>query len=100
MAWGVERPAPGPGAPPPDPRASSVTGVHLLDLAEVLVADRAALELHRRRQLVAAGQPVAANDREALYLLHARQSLVGGVDARLDRRPHGRLRRQRGEVTA
>ena len=31
----------------------------------VLLVDRLALELHRRRQLVAAGQPVALDDREA-----------------------------------
>ena len=51
--------------------------VHRLDLGGVLLGDRLALELHRRRQLVAAGQPVARDDREPLDLLDARELGVG-----------------------
>ena len=49
----------------------------------VLRRDRLALELHRRRQLVAAGQPVAGDDRELLDLLDARELGVALVDRRL-----------------
>ena len=61
----------------------------------VLLGDRLALELHRRRQLVAAGQPVAREMRELLDLLDARELRVGGVDARLHRRAHPLVARQR-----
>jgi hypothetical protein len=46
--------------------------VHLVDLLRVLLGDRLALELHRRRQLVASWEPVTLDDRELLDLLHAR----------------------------
>src|SRR3954453_10606231 len=58
--------------------------VERLDLGGVLLVDRLALELHRGRQLVAAGQPVALDDVELLDLLHPRELLVGPVDALLD----------------
>ena len=51
--------------------------VHRLDLRGVLLGDRLALELHRRRQLVATGQPVAPDDRELLDLLDAGELRVG-----------------------
>src|SRR3954467_11655787 len=68
------------------PWSASATSaaVQRRDLLGVLLGDRPALELHRRRHLVAAGQPVAPHDVEALDLLHARQLGVGGVDAGLD----------------
>src|SRR4051794_27586015 len=53
--------------------------VHRVDRGGVLLLDRPPLELHRRRQLLAARQPVAAHEREALDLLDARQPRVGGV---------------------
>src|SRR4051794_8690562 len=55
-----------------------------LDAIGVLRRDRLALELHRRRQLVAAGLPLLGEQREALDLLDARELLVGAVDRRGD----------------
>src|ERR1700758_2492607 len=43
--------------------------VQRLDLVVVLLVDRLALELHRRRQLVAAGLPIARDEVELLDLL-------------------------------
>src|SRR3954470_22665741 len=68
------------------PWSASATSaaVQRRDLLGVLLGDRPALELHRRGHLVAAGQPVAAHDVEALDLLHAGELRVGGVGAGLD----------------
>src|SRR6202022_2347682 len=49
-------------------RLSYSAAVHRVDLRLVLGGDRLALELHRRRQLLAPWQPVATDDRELLYL--------------------------------
>src|SRR5919204_1455913 len=68
--------------------ASRLPRVHRLDLGRVLLADRLALELHRRRQLVAAREPVARQDRELLDLLDARELDVGGLDALADGGEH------------
>src|SRR3954452_4294686 len=65
------------------PPAPLLAGVHRLDLRRVLLGNRLALELHRRRQLVTAGGPVALDDRELLDLLDAGELLVGGVDGLL-----------------
>src|SRR3954470_19298822 len=57
-----------------------VSRIERLDLGPVFVRDRTALELHRRGQLVAAGQPLLLEQRPALDLLHPRQGGVGLVD--------------------
>src|SRR5271165_7557447 len=49
-----------------------LAGVHPLDQLRVAGRDRLALELHRRRQLLAAGQPVARDDLKALEPFDAR----------------------------
>src|SRR5205823_2534308 len=59
----------------------ALRGVHRVYLRGVLLGDGLALELHRRRQLVTAGQPVALHERELLDSFHARELGVGGVDA-------------------
>src|SRR5439155_3158954 len=59
------------------------SGVHGLDFLGVLAVDRLALELHRRRQLVAARLPVARDDVELLDLFDPRELGVGRVDALL-----------------
>src|SRR4051794_24249290 len=64
-------------------RATRLLRVELLDLVGVLLVDRLALELHRRRQLVAARLPVHRQDLEALDLLDPGELLVGRVDALL-----------------
>ena len=69
-------------------------GVHRVDRLRVLLGDRPALEFHGGGQLIAAGQPVAGQDREPLDLLHPGQSLVGGVDPCLNRLDHLRLGRR------
>ena len=51
------------------------SGVELFDLRGVLLGDRLALQLHRRRQLVAARLPLLGQDRELLDLLDARHLL-------------------------
>src|SRR4051794_34233700 len=71
----------------PEPGAASA-GVQRLDLPLVLLADRLALELHRRRQLVAARRPVAPDDREPLDLLHPRELRVARVHGALDLLAH------------
>src|SRR5204862_1310372 len=58
--------------------------VKRVDLFRVLLGDRLALELHRRRQLIAAGLPVDREDLEALHLLDAGELLVSCVEALLD----------------
>ena len=50
---------------------SALVRVERVDLGGVLRVDRLALELHRRRQLVAARLPVDRQDREPLDLLDA-----------------------------
>src|SRR4051794_670602 len=55
------------------------------DLLLVLLGDRLALELHRRRELVAARLPVALDEVELLDLLDPGEALVRRVDALLDR---------------
>src|SRR4051794_32101751 len=85
-------------APSTRTRASRVTRllrVQLLDLVGVLLVDRLALELHRRRQLVATRLPVHRQDLEPLDLLDARQLLVGRVDALLHGVDHRLLARER-----
>src|SRR4051794_25722138 len=62
--------------------------VQLLDLRLVLLVDRLALELHRRRQLVAARLPIRREDLELLDLLDAREVLIGAVDPLLHRVDH------------
>src|SRR5438270_10535797 len=62
--------------------------VHRVDLLRVLLRDRLALELHRRRELVAARQPVARDDRELLDPFDARKPLVGRVHGLLHRYAH------------
>ena len=58
--------------------------IHRLDLLGVLRRDRLALELHRRRQLVAAGQPSRPRTIVNFLICSTRDELrVGGVDARL-----------------
>src|SRR5436305_12714625 len=54
-------------------------GIETFDFWGVLLGDRLALELHRRRQLLAARQPFVAQQRELLDLLHAREAAVGDV---------------------
>src|SRR3954469_14619457 len=49
--------------------ATPPSGVERLDALGVLVRDRTALELHRRGQLVAAGQPLVGQQVEAFDLL-------------------------------
>src|SRR5690349_18452490 len=75
-------------------------GVHGFDLRRVLGADRLALELHGRRQLVAARQPIALQQREALDLLDPGELGVGRLDGLLDGRPHALVAGQRGQVGA
>src|SRR5829696_6395350 len=68
-------------------RISSSIGsalVERLDLLGVLLVDRLALQLHRRRQLVAARLPLLGEDRELLDLLHAGELLVRLVDGGLN----------------
>src|SRR5215210_7299685 len=84
----------------PSGRPARHSRVHALDLGGVLLADRLALELHRRRQLVAARQPVAGHDREPLDLLDARQLLVAAVDRLLHRGPDRVLACQLGQRAA
>src|SRR5919112_1040621 len=50
--------------------------VERVDLLGVLLVDGGALDLARERQLVAAGLPLALDDREPLELLDARQAGV------------------------
>src|SRR4051794_21961162 len=68
------------------------------DLLLVLLGDRLALELHRRRQLVAARLPVALDEVELLDLLHPREALVGRVDGLLDGGEHLLVARQLAEL--
>src|SRR5581483_1789244 len=72
--------------------------VHRLDRIGVLRRDRPALELHRRRQLVAAGEPVALDDRELLDLLDPREMRVGLIDGGLHSLDHLRVAGERGEI--
>src|SRR4051794_35584598 len=58
-------------------RGVAFGGVETLDQLGVLLGDRLALELHRRRELVAARQPFAGEQLVALDLLDARQLRVG-----------------------
>src|SRR3954454_5559103 len=69
-------------APPSGPGLSAVQPS---DLLGVLLGDRLALELHRRRELVAARLPVALDEGELLDLLHAGKALVARVDGLLHR---------------
>jgi hypothetical protein len=62
----------------------------LLDRRAVLLRDRLALELHRRRQLVAARQPVVAEQLVALDLLDAREGVGSSTRARPPRAPAAR----------
>src|SRR5581483_10780 len=57
-------------ARPGDAARLRTLGVHRVDLRRVLLRDRLALQLHRRRELVARGQPVALDDVELLDLFH------------------------------
>ena len=68
----------------PDRRRASAR-VQRLDLLRVLLRDRLALELHRRRQLVAAGRPLGVEHGVALDLLDRRELRVGGLDRLGDR---------------
>src|SRR6185312_9749576 len=70
---------------------SRTLGVERLHLGRVLGGDPAAFELHRRRQLLAAGQPLAREQAEALDLLDARQVPVGLVDLGLHAGDHVRV---------
>src|SRR4051794_41284711 len=69
-------------------RKRALLRVEVLDLVRVLLVDRLALELHRRRELVTARLPVGREDLELLDLLDARQVLVGPVDAFLNGGDH------------
>src|SRR6184192_2002872 len=68
--------------------AGSSSAVQRLDLGRVLLGDRLALELHGRRDLVAARLPRRGQQRVRLDLLDAREPCVapldGAVDLRLD----------------
>src|SRR4051812_37255708 len=72
----------------------ALPGVQRFDLLRVLLVDRLALELHGRRQLVAAGLPVGREDLELLDLLDACEVLVGAVDALLHGGDHLVVRRE------
>src|ERR671914_1470250 len=65
-------------------RPATTLAVERLDLLRVLLVDRLALQLHRGGQLVAAGLPFLAQERELLDLLDAGELLVGRVHAALD----------------
>src|SRR4051812_17131338 len=78
-------------------RRRRLPGVERLDRLAVLLGDRLALELHRRRQLIAARQPVALDDDELLDLLDPRELRVGRVDALLDLLAHLVVVRERLE---
>src|SRR5262245_3839384 len=75
--------------------ARSHLGVERLDLGGVFLGDWLALQLHRRRQLVAAGQPVRLDDPEPLDLLDPAQMRVRLLDRALDLGLNLLVRRQR-----
>src|SRR5215217_2308624 len=72
--------------------------VERVDLGRVLLRDRPALQLHGRRELVPAGQPVARHDVEALDLLDPGELGVGLVDALLHRSADALVGGQAGQV--
>ena len=91
----ARRSAPHPTAgSPPSAACAFVRGTARRSPRAYFARDRLALELHRRRQLVAAGQPLVGQQRELLDLLDARELLV-----RLAR-PPGRRRRARARRAA
>src|SRR3712207_9097878 len=65
------------------PAAEAPSGVEPLDLVLVLLLDRLALELHRRRELVAAGLPVALDDVELLDLLDRKSTRLNSSHANI-----------------
>src|SRR5205085_5039875 len=67
------------------PRSRISRAVELRDLLLVLLLDRLALQLHRRRELVAAWLPLGREDLELLDLLDARHLVIGRVDLLLHR---------------
>ena len=71
--------------------------VESLDLGLVLAVDRPPLELHGRRQLVAAGLPLVLDDREPLDLLHPREMRIGLVDRRGNRLSNPLVAGERGD---
>src|SRR5436309_5282707 len=58
--------------------------VHRLDLGLVLLADRLALQFHRRSQLLPTGVPILTQDGELLDPLHVGHLLVHLIDRLLD----------------
>src|SRR5215216_6140749 len=66
------------------PRPGPWSDVQLVDRRLVLLGDRRSLELHRRRELFAAGLPLVGQHPETLDLLDAAHALIGRRDRARD----------------